>query len=492
MSNYVEVTPEERAYDNSFWSVLREAFRGSSRDFTKGSIGLAIFLLAVPMILEMLMESIFAIVDIFFVAHLGAEAVAVVGLTESIMALIYAVAIGLSVGATATVARRIGEKDQEGAAKSAAHAIYLGVSVSLVMSAVGIIFAPQILGALGAEPQVIAEGTLFMRIMLGGNAVVVFLFLLNAIFRGAGDAAIAMRVLFLANLLNIILAPCFILGPDIFAFFGINAPAWLVDYWIFPKLGVTGAAVGTTIGRGIGVLFAALMLFRRGGRITIHKKNWRFDGDLLKNLVKVSAPAVLQFLIGTASWSALVRVIAGFGSEAIAGYVIGLRVIVFALLPSVGLSNAAATLVGQNLGAGFPERAEKSVWKAAYINGIFLGAIGLIFLFFSKPIVGFFTAEAEVLAYGTNALHIVAYGFVFYGFGMVLETAFNGAGDTWTPTYLNLFIFWLFEIPLAYILAYSFNLGPDGVFWAITIAFSLLAVASAILFRRGKWKLKVV
>ena len=478
--------------NNSLWSILREAVAGSERDFTQGSIGLAIFLLSVPMILEMLMESVFAIVDIYFVGHLGADSVAIVGLTESMLAIVYAVAIGLSIGATATVARRTGEKDVEGAARTAAHAIYLGIGVSVAMSVVGVVFAPVFLRLLGAEPQVVAEGTTFTRIMLGGNAVIVFLFLLNAIFRGAGDAAIAMRVLFLANLLNIILAPCFIMGADIFAFLGINAPPWLIENWIFPKLGVTGAAIGTTIGRAVGVLFAAYWLFRPGGRITINKDYWRYNSEIMASLVKIAAPAVLQFTIATASWSALVRVVAGFGSEAIAGYVIGLRVIMFALLPAVGLSNAAATLVGQNLGAGKPERAESSVWAAAFVNAAVLGAVSLIFLFFSNRIVGVFTDEAEVLIYGTNCLRIVAYGFVFYGFGMVLESSFNGAGDTWTPTYLNLFVFWMFEIPLAYLLAYHFGLGPNGVFWAITIAFSVLAIVSAFLFRRGKWKLKVV
>lgn len=486
------INASEKTLDNSFWSILKEAFRGSNRDFTQGSIGLAIFLLAVPMILEMFMESIFAIVDIFFVAHLGANSVAIVGLTESMLALVYAVAIGLSIGATATVARRTGEKDPQGAARSAAHAIYLGVIISIIISIVGIIFAPNIFVLLGADNAIIAEGTTFMRIMLGGNAVVIFLFLLNAIFRGAGDAAIAMRVLFWANLLNIFLAPCFIYGSDIFAFFGWDAPQWLIDNWIFPKLGVTGAAVGTTIGRGVGVLFAAWCLFRPGRRITIRKANWKIDTEILWNLIKVAAPAVLQFTVATASWSALVRVIAGFGSEAIAGYVIGLRVIMFALLPAVGLSNAAATLVGQNLGAGKPERAEASVWKASFINAAVLGMVGLIFLFWSHEIVGFFTEETAVLNYGTECLHIVAYGFVFYAFGMVLESSFNGAGDTWTPTWLNLFVFWLFEIPLAYLLAYRFNFGPSGVFWAITIAFSVLAIVSALLFKRGKWKLMQV
>lgn len=482
----------EKTYDNSFWAILREAFTGSERDFTKGSIGLAIFLLSVPMILEMLMESIFAIVDIFFVAHLGANSVAIVGLTESMMALVYAVAIGLSVGATATVARRIGEKDEQGAAKSAIHAIFLGIIISLLMSVVGVVFAPNILHLLGSDEAIIAEGTTFMRIMLGGNAVVVFLFLLNAIFRGAGDAAIAMRVLFLANILNIILAPCFIYGSDIFAFFGWNAPQWLIDNWIFPKLGVTGAAVGTTIGRGIGVLYAAWCLFRPGGRITISAENWKIDTKILWNLVKIAAPAVLQFTIATASWSALVRVVAGFGSEAIAGYVIGLRVIVFALMPAAGLSNAAATLVGQNLGAGKPERAESAVWKAAFINATVLGLVSIVFLIYSHEIVEIFTNETAVVNYATDALHIVAYGFVFYAFGMVMESSFNGAGDTWTPTWLNLFIFWLFEIPFAYFLSYHFGFGPNGVFWAITIAFSVLAVVAVLLFRRGKWKLKQV
>ncbi len=480
------------AENNSFWSILREAVAGSSRDFTSGSIGLAIFLLAVPMVLEMFMESVFALVDIFFVGHLGADSVAIVGLTESMLAIVYAVAIGLSTGATATVARRTGEQDSEGAAKSAAHAIYLGLVVSVLMSVIGIIFAPTFLVLLGAEPQVVEQGATFTRIMLGGNFVIVFLFLLNAIFRGAGDAAIAMRVLFLANLLNIFLAPCFIMGADIFAFLGINAPPFIVNNWIFPKLGVTGAAVGTIIGRGAGVLFAAWYLFRKSGRITIRREYWRFDWVIMSSLLKVAAPAVLQFTIGTASWSALVRVVAGFGSEAIAGYVIGLRVIMFALLPAVGLSNAAATLVGQNLGVGKPERAESSVWKAAFINAAVLGAVSLIFIFFSSRIVGIFTDEPQVLAYGTDALHIVAYGFIFYAFGMVLESSFNGAGDTWTPTFLNLFIFWLFEIPLAYLLAYHFGMGTRGVFWAITIAFSLLAIVSAILFKRGKWKTKTI
>lgn len=468
-------TPATGTLDNSFVSIVREAIRGSERDFTKGPIGLAIFLLAVPMILEMSMESLFAVVDIFFVAKLGADAVAIVGLTESIMALIYAVAFGLAIGATATVSRRIGEKDVDGAAKSAAHVLYLGVIISVIISAIGIIFAPNLLTALGASPSIAVEGTPFMRIMLGGNAVVIFIFLLNAIFRGAGDAAIAMRVLVLSNGLNMVLAPCFIFGVA-----------------FFPELGVTGAAVGTTIGRGIGVAYAAYHLFKPGGRIHVNAAAWKLDGGLLSKLMRLSSTAVVQLLIATASWTALMPIVAGFGEAAIAGYVIALRVVMFALLPALGLSNAAATMVGQNLGAGKPERSEAAVWKAAGFNTAFYFLVGLILLVFSHPIVSIFTSEPEVLRYGSSALYIIAFGFAFYGLGMVLETAFNGAGDTWTPTYLNLLVFWIFEIPLAYLLAYSFDMGPAGVFWAITCAFSLLAVASAILFRRGKWKEKVV
>ena len=480
------------AQNNSFRHILREAVVGSSRDFTTGSIGLAIFLLAVPMILEMFMESIFAIVDIFFVAKLGADSVAVVGLTESLMAIVYAIGIGLSIGATATVARRTGEKDAEGASRGAAHAIYIGVCVSLLVSAIGILFAPHFLKALGASAAVVEMGTPFARIMLGGNFVIIFLFLLNAIFRGAGDAAVAMRVLFWANLINIILAPCFIFGKEIFPILNISPPQWVLDHWIFPQMGVVGAAVGTTIGRAVGVLIAVRFLLRKGGRITIHKQHWKFDPAIWMNIMRIAAPAILQFTIATASWSALVRVVAGFGSEAIAGYVIGLRVIMFVLLPAVGLSNAAATLVGQNLGAGKPERAEATVWRAAYVNAVVLGLAGFGFFFLSETIISVFTREPAVLAYGTNSLHIVGYGFVFYAFGMVLEASFNGAGDTWTPTYLNLFVFWVFEIPLAYLLAYHFKMGPTGVFWAITIAFSVLAILSAILFKRGQWKQKKV
>ena len=468
--------PSSMAEDNSFFSVVREAFVGTNRDFTKGSIPAALTILAIPMILEMSMESLFAIVDTFFVSKLGAESIAVVGLTESVLALIYAVGVGLSIGATATVARRVGEKDLDGAARTATHVVYLGVIVSLVMAAIGVVFAPSILRTLGAEPHVIELGVPFMRIMMGTNIVIVFLFLLNGIFRGAGDAAIAFRVLVIANGLNILFCPMFI--------FGIGP---------FPELGVTGAAVATVCGRGAGVLFAAWALFgRRNGRLEVRRDHWTFDPKLLWGLITLSANAVLQFLIATASWSGLVMIVAGFGSIAIAGYQIGLRVIIFVILPAVGLANAAATLVGQNLGAGQPERAERSVWMAGAINAVLLGVAGLFFVLFSDLVVSIFTTDTHVAEYGRDCLRIVGYGYAFYGLGMVMESSFNGAGDTWTPTYLNFFIFWLFEIPLAYMLAYHFNFGPQGVFWAITLAFSLLAVAAALLFKRGKWKLKSI
>ncbi len=469
-------SPPVEAENNSFSSVLREAFVGTSRDFTQGSIFAALVILAIPMILEMSMESLFAIVDTFFVAKLGAESVAVVGLTESVLALIYAVGVGLSIGATAMVARRVGEKDMEGAAVTATHAVYLGIIVSVLMGAAGVIFAPAILRVLGAEPHVIELGVPFMRIMMGTNIVIVFLFLLNGIFRGAGDAAIALRVLIIANGLNILFCPLFI--------FGIGP---------FPELGVTGAAVATVCGRGAGVAYAAWTLFgRSNGRLHVNKEHWRFDPKLLVSLVRLSGTAVLQFLISTASWSVLVAITAVFGTAALAGYQIGLRVIIFVLLPAVGLANAAATLVGQNLGAGRPDRAERSVWIAGGLNAALLGFAGMFFVVFSEFVISIFTTDPEVGAFGRDCLRIVGYGYAFYGLAMVMESSFNGAGDTWTPTYLNFVMFWLFEIPLAYVLATYYGFGPQGVYWSITLAFSLLAVVSALMFKRGKWKLKTV
>jgi putative MATE family efflux protein len=475
MSSEGQVPPVEVARD-SFTSVLREAFVGTTRDFTTGSIPIGLIVLAIPMILEMSMEALFAIVDTFFVAKLGADSVAVVGLTESVLALMYAVGIGLSIGATATVARRVGEKDMDGAARTATHVVYLGLLVSAVMGAAGVILSRQIYGLLGAEQSVIDLGLPFMRIMFGTNAVIVFLFLFNGIFRGAGDAAIALRVLLLANGLNIILDPLLI--------FGIG---------FFPELGVTGAGIATVIGRATGCAYAAWALFiRKNGRLHVRAEHWRFDLGLLASLVRLSGTAVLQFLVATLSWSGLIRVVAGFGTAAIAGYQIGLRVIVFVILPAVGLANAAATLVGQNLGAGNPDRAERSVWTAATINTVLLGVAGLFFIFFPGLVISIFSNEPEVMRYGSDCIRIVGYGYAFYGLGMVMESSFNGAGDTITPTWLNFLVFWVFEIPFAYLLAYHFELGPQGVFWAITAAFSLLAVASALLFKCGKWKTRSV
>jgi putative MATE family efflux protein len=458
--------------------TIREAVKGSKQDFTEGPIGRALFLLAVPMVLETMLESLFAVVDIFFVARagLGADGIATVGLTESMMALIYTVAMGLGIGATALVARRIGEKKPDDAAHTAAQAIGLGILVSIPIALTGIMFAPQLLGLLGASDAVRREGANYTRIMLGGNVVVLLLFLINAVFRGAGDAAIAMRSLWLASACNMILGPLFI--------FGVGP---------FPRLGVTGAAVGTTIGRGIGVIYQFTQLARRDGRIVIHKSHTKLDPPLMGQVLRLSGSGIFQILIGTSSWVALVRVVAAFGSNVIAGYTVAFRVVMFALLPSWGLSNAAATLVGQNLGAGKPDRAEKSVWMAGFYNMIVLGVVGLAFMLFAPSIIGFFThGDPAIMPWGVSCLRIVSAGFVFYAYGMVLSNAFNGAGDTWTPTWLNLFCFWLFEVPLAYFLSRQGGIGPKGVFISIAVAFSAFAVASAVMFKKGRWRKKRV
>ncbi|HEV2145940.1 MAG TPA: MATE family efflux transporter [Longimicrobiaceae bacterium] len=454
---------------------MREALRGSQRDYTQGPVGRSVLVLSVPMILEMLMESIFAVADVFFVAKLGADAVATVGLTEAMLALVYTVAMGLGIGATATVARRIGEGDPDGAARAAVQAILLGLGLSLVIGVAGVALAPRLLALMGASPGVIEQGTAFTRVMLGGNAAILLLFLVNAIFRGAGDAAVAMRVLWIANLINIALTPCFIFGPG-----------------PFPEMGVTGAAVATTIGRGTGALLALSYLVRPGGRITVGRRHLALQPELLARIVRLSASGAFQVLVGTASWIGLVRIISTFGSAALAGYTIGIRIVLFALLPSFGMSSAAATMVGQALGAGKPERAEQAVWKAGFYNLCFLGTVGLAFVLFADPLVRLFTDDPAIIPYGADCLRIVAAGFLFYAYGMVLTQSFNGAGDTWTPTVLNLFVFWLWEIPLAYVLAVPLGLGPRGVFLSITIAFSTLAVASALMFRRGRWKTRVV
>ena len=460
---------------STLWQDLREALRGSEQDFTEGSLGRAIMLLAIPMVLEMVMESIFAVCDVFFVARLGADAVATVGLTESIITLVYAVAIGLSMGTTAMVARRIGEKDREGAVVIAVQAIAAGIVLALPIAAAGIFFAPEILTLMGASASIISSGAGYTAVLLGGNVTIMLLFLINAVFRGAGDAAVAMRVLWVANAINVVLDPCLIfgLGP-------------------FPELGVQGAAIATTVGRGIGVLFQLYLLFRGRGRIRLTRANLKVNPAVMWQLLRVSLGGVFQILIATASWVGLTRIIAEFGSEALAGYTIAIRIIIFALLPSWGLSNAAATLVGQNLGAKKPERAEKSVWLTSFGNMLFLGSVAIIFILYAPHLIAIFTSVPVIAAYAVDCLRIVSYGYLFYAFGMVVEQAFNGAGDTYTPTLINLGCYWLLQIPLAYSLAIPLQFGPQGVFWAITVAESALAVVSIIIFRRGRWKTKQV
>jgi putative MATE family efflux protein len=475
MSSNAEVISNPSASAPSVWAAIREALAGAhGRDFTEGPVGRSIFILAVPMVLEMVMESVFAVVDVFVVAHLGAEAVATVGLTESMMTMLYAVAMGLSIGAGAMVARRIGEKNPEGAAHTAAQVILFGAMMALLLGALGVAFAPQLLRAMGGSADVLARAT-FTRIMLGGNVSVVMLFLLNATLRSSGDAAIAMRVLWLANAINIVLCPTLVLGLG-----------------PIPALGIKGAAIATTIGRSVGVAFALSRLFKPGSRVELHARHFAFDPALILRVVRLSSSATVQVFIGMASWIGLVRILATFGSAALAGYTIGIRIVIFALLPSFGLANAAATMVGQALGARKPERAERAVWTAGRYGMWFLGTVGVAFVAFAPRIVAIFTADAAVAAYATATLRTVALGFPFYAYGMVFTQSFNGAGDTRTPTYINLFVFWLFEIPLAWLLAKPFGFGPQGVFAAATVAFCTLAVVSALLFRRGRWKLKHV
>ena len=473
--NVSELAPPRSSPLQQALSLLREGLRGSSRDFTEGPVGPAIIVLAVPMVMEMSMESLFAVVDVFFVSQLGADAVATVGLTESMLAIVYSVAIGLCIGATALVARRIGEKDADGAAVAAVQVLAVGLVVSVVMGVFGALNARRLLALMGAEEGVLGYNANFTVIMLGGNAAIVFIFLINAIFRAAGDAAIAMRVLWLANAINIVLDPLLIfgLGP-------------------FPELGVVGAAVATTTGRSTAVLVQLYVLFSGRGRVAVGRRHLRLVPQVMWSVCRLSSSGLLQILISTTSWIGLVRVIASFGSPAMAGYTIGIRTILFALLPSWGLSNAAATMVGQGLGAGKPDRAERAVWTAAFYNMVFLGLVGSFFVVFAPAIVAIYTSDPEVTPYGIACLRIVSCGFLFYAYGMVLTQSFNGAGDTWTPTWINVGCFWLWEIPLAWLLALHFGLGPSGVYLAITIAFSTLAVVSAIIFKRGHWKVKRV
>lgn len=459
-----------------FWQLFKQALAGDSElDYTTGSIGRVTFLLAVPMILEMAMESVFAIVDIFFVSGLGTDAVATVGLTEAVITLLYAIAIGLSMGATAMVARRIGEKDPKAAAIAAGQVIWIGVFVSVVVGLIGIFYAENILRIMGADDAVIATGENYTRIMFGACFSIVFLFLINAIFRGAGDASIAMRALTLANGINIILDPCLIYG-----------------YGPFPELGVTGAAVATNIGRSIGMVYGLFYLLTSQGRIQLHWSELGLRLHIVWSLVRISLGGIAQFLVATASWVFLMQIVSGFGSEAVAGYTIAVRIVMFSILPAWGLSNATATLVGQNLGAGLPDRAELTTWRVAQYSGGYMAIAAIAMLIFARPLAGFFSDEAAVLAYAIQCLHIFAYGYVGWGFGMAVIQAFNGAGDTMTPTWINVFCFWMVQVPMAYVLAIGLGVGPVGVFWSVFTADMLSCLVGVIVFRRGKWKTRTV
>ena len=463
-----------KSFQNTFGrylGYLKQSILGKEQDFTSGNIRKAIFMLAIPMILEMLMESTFALVDIIFVSRISVNAVATVGLTESVITLVYAVAIGLSMAATAVVARRTGEKDNAGAAIAATQAIILGSTVALLIGTIGIIFPKEILGLMGGESDLIEEGYGYTRILLGGNITVVLLFLINAVFRGAGDASVAMWTLVLSNGLNIILDPIFIFG-----------------WGPVPAYGVEGAAIATTIGRGTAVIAQFLILFFGWSRIKLGIKDFVIRLDVMWNLIKVSLGGIGQFLIGTSSWVFLMRIMSEFGSDVLAGYTISIRVMMFTLMPSWGMSNAAATLVGQNLGAKQAERAETSVWKTGKYNAIFMISISVIYLLFAKYIIGLFSEVPDVVEYGALSLQVITAGYVFYAYGMVIIQAFNGAGDTKTPTLVNFFCFWLFQLPVAYLAAITLDFGPLGVFGSITITEILIAIWGMILFKKGKWK----
>jgi putative MATE family efflux protein len=455
-----------------FWTLIKRSLRGDQYDYTQGSIRQAIILLAIPMILELSLESVFAVVDMFFVGKLGENAIATVGLTESVITIVYSVAIGLSTAATAMVARRIGEKNEDEAAHAGMQALILSIATTIVISIIGIVFAPAILKLMGAKPDVVREGAAFTRIMLGGSMVIMLLFLINGIFRGAGNAAIAMRSLWLASLCNIILCPTLING-----------------YGPFPEMGLVGAAVATTIGRGIGVIYQCYHLLKGTSSIHIKAHHFKFDWPLMKKLIGIAWPATSQFIIQSGSWIILTALVArSGGTAASAGYQVAIRNVVFFILPAWGLSNAAATLVGQNLGAGQPHRAEKSVLLTARYNAFFMAFVTFIFLFFAGPIISVFTKDPAVHEVGTMALQVIGAGYIFYGIGMVMIQALNGAGDTRTPTLIYLFGFWLFQIPLAFILAKWLNLDELGSFIAIPVAETAIAVAAYIVFKKGKWK----
>ncbi len=459
----------------NIWATIKESISGSDQDFTKGSLKRAVFLLSVPMVLEMIMESVFAVVDVFFVSKLGADAVATVGITEAIMTLVYAISIGLAMATTAMVSRRIGEHKPKEAANTAFQAVITGISISLLIAIPGFIFAEDILRLMGASSHMVHELSGYTRIMLAGNVVIMLLFIINAIFRSAGDAAISMRVLWIANILNIILDPCLI--------FGIGP---------FPELGITGAAIATNIGRGVAVIYQFYILFRGKRRIKLGWSDLVIRPLLIYRLIKISMGGIGQNIIATSSWIGLVRIVSIYGSEVVAAYTIAIRVMIFTLLPSWGISNAAATLVGQNLGAKQPDRAEHSVWITARINMIFMGVISIFFIVVPEIFIRLFIADVRVVEIGSSCLRIMSYGFLAYALGMVLINSLNGAGDTRTPTFINLIAFWMVEIPLAYFLAITLGYEERGVFASVVIAETVLTLMALYFFKQGKWKLKQV
>ncbi len=460
---------------SGFWRDVRDALRGTSQDYTAGTIGRAIFLLAIPMVVEMSMESIFAIVDVFFVARLGAAAIATVGLTESLMIVIYTIAFGLSIGASATVARRIGEKDGDSAARAAVQVMLLGLFLSAILCVVGAVWAPELLALMGADTDVLVQGTMYARVTLGGSATAFLLFLVNAVFRGAGDAAVAMRVLILGNGLNCLLDPALI--------FGIGP---------FPELGLTGAAIATTIGRGVGLIYALVLLTRGTGHLAVRAQHLAIEARTMLSIAQLSGWGTVQVALSSMSWIALVKIVSAFGSAALAGYTIAIRIILFALMPAFGIGAAAATMVGQSLGAKLPDRAETSVWTAAKFNVMALGTIGVVFLIFAPGIVRLFTSAPEVARVAVYGLRVIGLGFPVYALGMVFEQSFNGAGDTRTPTWINFFCFWIVQIPLAWMLSSWLGLQERGVFIAVPAAYTVLAIVSTFLFRRGAWKTQLV
>ncbi|MDF2430579.1 MAG: hypothetical protein JWP44_210 [Mucilaginibacter sp.] len=454
-----------------FFSLFRQAVRGSQQDYTEGSIRKAVFLLAIPMIMEMIMESVFAVVDIFFVGKLGNAAVATVGLTESVLSLVYSLAIGLSMAATALVARRVGEKNFKEAAHAGMQTILFAIFLSVIVAVTGLFSAGSILRAMGADANMIAENIRYTQIMFGGNIVIMLLFLINGIFRGAGDASIAMRSLWIANISNIILCPLLIYG-----------------FGPIPSLGLKGAAIATTAGRSIGVLYQLYRLFIRKGLLSFYLYQLKPQKELLWQIVKIGSTGTMQFLVSSASWIFLARLMAGFHEAAMAGYQVAIRLLIFFLLPAWGMSNAAATLTGQNLGAGKPERAEQSVWITTVYNVIFMLSVSLFFFLFGEPIVNFMNSDIQARHFALQALRIVSAGYVFFGVEMVMMNAFNGAGDTRTPTVVNLIGFWLFQIPLAWVLSTYYIREPKAIFLAIVISQFVTALLSFILFKRGSWK----